>query len=140
MKTRLLIAIFLIIVLCFAGCKVVINPEPAKETKSPETTVGSGKAEPESTAPETTENPFDGETEIDFSQFETEPQATEPSETEPPVTEPEETEPAPTEPEKPQPEPTEPEKPQPDPTEPEETEPVVPPTEPDGYNSQIVRP
>ena len=103
-----------------------------------------------------TEDPFQYESEIDFSDFETQPPATQ-TPTEPEqtpteaVTEPTEPAPKPTEPPvkptepvvKPTEPPVEPTEPSADPTQPEETQPPVttaPSIGADGYNNQIVRP
>ena len=124
---------------CLAGCKEVVT-EDKKEAPTTvpadliETTVPEETEQvttlPSITEPDTTEDPFEFESEIDISDFVTEPDVTEPEVTEPVATQPQATEPTPT-----YPAPTEPQ-----PSEPEPTEPVVLPTEPDGYKSPIVRP
>lgn len=114
------------LIFSMAGCKTAKLQEENKSTQPVQTTVLVTEA-PGPEQEQTTVDPFDGESEIEFSDFETEPMVTEPSETEPQV----------------KPEPTQPALTQPEPTEPEETDPpaTVPPTyEPDGYHSQIVRP
>ena len=134
--------ILLIITLCFGlvACKDSVEmPEKNPVKTEQNTTVPAGTVDPEPTT-----DPFEFESEIDFSDFVTEGEELENTEI---PSEPVQTEPAvvPTEPEvKPTDptEPTEPEVTEPDVTEPEETTPA--PTTPsigaDGYNNQIVRP
>jgi len=124
-----------------AGCH---TEEPQKENKGthPVQTTVPAPTQPKTEQQETTVDPFEGESEIDFSDFETKPDVTEPVQTQPSETEPPE-KPEPTAPAQPQPKPTDPEETQPEETQPEETEPPAPtaPTyESDGYHSQIVRP
>ena len=94
-----------------------------------------------------TRNPFEGESEIDFSDFDTQPAVTEPVASEPSESEPEDVIPEDEDPTKPSvpsatkpsvPEPTEPEITEPEPTEPETT--AAPSVGKDGYHNQIVRP
>lgn len=129
---RIVIAVMAaVLIFSMAGCKTAKLQEENKSTQPVQTTVLVTEA-PGPEQEQTTVDPFDGESEIDFSDFETEPTVTEPAPTEPSETEPQV-----------KPEPTQPAPTQPEPTEPEETDPpaTVPPTyEPDGYHSQIVRP
>ena len=125
MKKLYILALSLLLAVSMIGCKT--QPAPQQSTTLPQTT-----------APQlvTTQDPFEFESEIDFSDFATEPVSTDPVDTapeEPEVTEPEVTDPKPT-----KPAPTQPEETQPEQTDPPET--AAPVYEPDGYNSQIVRP
>lgn len=132
-------------VLCIAALFTITGcaaNEPEETTTEPSVT------EPATQAPTQapTEDPFQYESEIDFSDFETQPTATQtPTE---PVTEPTEPAPKPTvkptesvvKPTEPPVEPTESPA---DPTQPEETQPPVttaPSVGADGYNNLIVRP
>lgn len=89
-----------------------------------------------------TRNPFEGESEIDFSDFSTQPTVTDPTASEPAQSETEPVIPEQGEPTKPVvPVPTDPEITEP--TEPELTEPettAAPSVGADGYHNQIVRP
>ena len=134
MKKQVALFLILTFLVTFAGCKLVESPAV---TTDPVVTAPDTETEPIQTQPATSD-PFEFESEIDFSDFETaapttpEEQETQPAETESPV-QPKPTEPVPTEPV-----PTESE-----PTEPEETQTptsAVPSLGEDGYNNQIVRP
>lgn len=138
----------LIWVLCVAALFMITGcaaKTPEETTTEPPITEPATQAPTE--AP--TEDPFQYESEIDFSDFETQPVATqEPTEPEQTpteaVTEPTEPAPKPTKPPvKPTEPPAEPTEPSADPTQPEETQPPVstaPSIGADGYNNQIVRP
>lgn len=146
MKKILIWALCVAALLMITGCAA---NEPEETTTEPSVT------EPATQAPTQapTEDPFQYESEIDFSDFETQPPATQTS-TEPEqtpteaVTEPTEPAPKPTvkptesvvKPTEPPVEPTESPA---DPTQPEETQPPVttaPSVGADGYNNLIVRP
>ena len=132
MKNKIMILMLAALLLLMAGCR---DSQPVPENTIPTET------EPVTEAPTqaVTENPFEFESEIDFSDFET-------------VSEPEVTEPEPTQesvkPTAPQVNPTEPTESPTEPTEPEATDPEVtetpttakPSIGADGYNNQIVRP
>ena len=135
MKRFWLTALVFAVILCIAACKPQTENVPKVQTTVPESTAAPTLSE--ETEPVATEDPFEFESEIDFSDFETEPEATEPVDTKPEATEPQ-AKPEPTIPEASEPTPTEPEATQPEETDPPET--TVPSYEPDGYNSQIVRP
>lgn len=131
MKRIVITAIVAVLAFSVAGCKTAKLQEENISTQPVQTTIPVTVA-PDQEQEQTTVDPFDGESEIDFSEFETIPDVTEPVQTEPEATKPQV-----------KPEPTQPAPTQPEPTEPEETDPpaTVPPAyEPDGYNSQIVRP
>ena len=132
MKKYLLIILTVFVLCTLIGCKS--NPLDAVITLPTAT-------EPTTEAPTVTQNPFEGESEIDFSDIVTV------GPTEPDVTEaPEQTEdPVPTETTKPQAKPTEPVVTEPTSGETEAPEETQTPTTaspygPDGYNNQIVRP
>lgn len=113
--------IFVLLALCMCACKKA--EEPAQPEKLPDTT------EPRQTENAETTDPFEYESEIDFSDLFGDP--TQPEETEDEAeqtTAPEESDPAVQEP-------TQTDPPE---TEPIPTEPI--PTEPDGYQSAIIRP
>lgn len=84
---------FLILSLSFHlfGCSS-LKEETENKAKETKAAAGAEIDTGKETEPETTEDPYAGETEIDFSQFETEPQKTEPKPTKPKPTEPEPTE------------------------------------------------
>lgn len=141
MKRILIICVCeLLLLLCACG-----NTQTEKEVTVPETTEAAVNTEPTAAA---TENPFESESEIDFSDFET-GEETQPVESEAPAptqapTQPQPTKPA-QKPTEPAVKPTEPvEKPtEPETTEPEETQApttATPSIGADGYNNQIVRP
>lgn len=138
-KFYLYVAILLLIGM-LTGCKVSL--EQGNPTTQPENTTIPVQVTTLPQQEEPTVNPFENESEIDFSEFETIPDVTEPVQTEPEATKPQ-VKPEPTQPEETQPRPTQPEVTEPENTEPEETAPsesLPPEYEPDGYNSQIVRP
>lgn len=113
------VAIFLLIGM-LTGCKVSL--EQGNPTTQPENTTIPVQVTTLPQQEEPTVNPFENESEIDFSEFETIPDVTEPVQTEPEATKPQV---------------------KPEPTQPEETAPsesLPPEYESDGYHSQIVRP
>ncbi len=133
MKKLWMILLVCVLVASFVACKNSGDAETPPMTAPQET------ADDLVTAPSAM-NPFEFESEIDFSDFETggvtetdaAEQPSEPNETVKPTVKPTEPVVEPTEPED---EPTEPEL-----TEPEETTTAAPSLGSDGYNNQIVRP
>ena len=133
MKKLWMILLVCVLVVLFAACKNSGDAETTPMTAPQET------ADDLVTTPSTT-NPFEFESEIDFSDFETEG-ATETDDAEQPL-EPNETVKPTVKPTEPVVEPTEPEDEttEPELTEPEETITSAPSLGSDGYNNQIVRP
>ena len=134
--------IMLVLALLLVGC---VN-EQVPETTQPTVAPTEQNQPEETTQPTTLADPFEGEADIDFSDFDTEPETTRPTEperteqsaAEPTTTMAPTTEPEMTETETTQPEPEETTQEPTEPTEPETS--AAPSYGTDGYNNHIVRP